>query len=249
MTIQINRGESIAGMDAKALRDFLRKFHTGFDKDSMIRDLKLTPRRAARVIRSLLQEQYIEFDQNRANMAGSMSWYTVTGRGRDLIRASAARRVTRSTAQQVLTAFMERVHDVNRDSHYLCKVTKVVIFGSFLKDTDRLGDVDLAVELDYRVPRDRDLWKVVQEYARDSGRNFPTFVAEQAWPIHEVKLALKARKRTLRIESWYSFTQMEKTSDFRYKVLLGDEEVIRRELEEAERERRETPQKIDRMAD
>ena len=53
------------------------------------------------------------------------------------------------------------------------------------------------------------------------------------------KVVLKARKRTLRIESWYSFTQMEKTPDFSYEVLLGDKEAVRRDLEEAERERNE----------
>jgi len=241
MTIQINRGQSIAGMDAKALRDFLRKFYTGFDKDSMIRDLKLTARRAARVIRALLQEQYIEFD--RTSTVRAESWYYVTKKGKELMRASAARRVTRGTARLALRAFMERVHEVNRDSRYLCKVTKVAVFGSFLKDVDRLGDVDVAVETDYRIPRNENLWKVVQEYARDSGRQFSTFLAEQAWPMREVKLALKARKRTLRIESWYSFTQMEKTSDFRYKVLLGGDKAIRRELEEAERERKENSTK------
>jgi len=203
----------------------------------MIRDLKLTARRAVRVISALLQEQYIEFD--RTSTVRAESWYNVTKKGKELMRASAAKRVTRGTAHLALRAFMERVHEVNRNPHYLCKVTKVVVFGSFLKDIDRLGDVDLAVETDYRVPRDKNLWKVVQEYAQNSGRHFSTFDAEQAWPIREVKLALKARKRTLRIESWYSFIRMEKTPDFTYKVLLGDEKAIRRELEEAERERRE----------
>ena len=61
--------------------------------------------------------------------------------------------------------------------------------------------------------------------------------------MREVKLALKARKRTVRIESWYSFTRMEKISDFRYEVLLGDEKAIRSELEEAERESREASTK------
>ena len=239
MTVQINPGQSIAGMDAKALRDFLRKFHTGFDKDLMIRDLKVTASQAARVIRGLLQEQYIEFGQSRPNTVSSMSWYNVTRKGRDLMRASAARRVTRNTAHQALTGFMERVHAVNRDSRYLCKVTKVVVFGSFLKKIDRLGDVDVAVGVEYRIPRDKSLWKVVQNYAWESGRHFATFEAEQAWPIREAMLVLKARKRTLRIQSWYSFTRMEKTPDFDYEVLLGDKNAIRRDLEEAKRERTE----------
>src|SRR5690348_14925450 len=108
MTIRINPGQLIAGVDAKVLRDFLRKFQKGFDKDLMIRDLKLTASRAALVICALLQEQYIEFGESQTNTS-SMSWYNVTGKGRDLMRASAAMRVTRSTAHQALTAFIQRV--------------------------------------------------------------------------------------------------------------------------------------------
>jgi hypothetical protein len=78
-----------------------------------------------------------------------------------------------------------------------------------------------------------------QKYACDSGRHFATLEAEQAWPVREVTLVLKARRRTLRIQSWYSFTRMEKVPDFTYEVLLGDKNALRCDLEEPEQERNE----------
>lgn len=248
MTMQIKGGLLIAGFDAKALRDFLRKCHTGFYQDRMIRDLKVSAWKAARIIGALLREQYIEPEERWRKTVRAMQWYRATKKGKELMRASAAMPVTRKTAQMSLDAFMRRVNEVNRDPRYLCFITKVVVFGSFLKNVDRLGDVDVAVDMDYRIPRDKNLWKAVQKYAEDSGRNFQTFEAEHAWPMREIKLLLKARKRTIRIESWYSFTQMEKTPDFRYEVLLGDDKAIRSELEEAERERKEDSTKNHRMA-
>jgi hypothetical protein len=44
-------------------------------------------------------------------------------------------------------------------------------------------------------------------------------------------LALKARKRTISVQPWSSFIGMEKDTEFKYRVLLGDAESIRAELE------------------
>jgi hypothetical protein len=54
------------------------------------------------------------------------------------------------------------------------------------------------------------------------------------WAQDEVILALKARKRTISIQPWYSFVGMERNRDFRYQVLLGDADGVLAELEEAE---------------
>ena len=44
--------------------------------------------------------------------------------------------------------FLGRVERVNNDPYFLGKVTRVVLFGSMLKpETERLSDIDLAVEL------------------------------------------------------------------------------------------------------
>jgi hypothetical protein len=240
MTMEIKAGQRIAGLTAKALRDFLRKFHTGFSQDWMVKDLEVSVWKATRIIRALLRDEYIEPEPDRPTTIRSLCWYRPTMRGQELIRASAARRVTRKTAQMALDAFMQRVHQVNRDPRYLCTITKVAAFGSFLTEVDRLGDVGVAVEVDYRIPKGKNLWRIFQKHALESGRNFPTLEAEQAWPRREVMLVLKARKRTLRLQSWYSFTQMEKAADFRYEVLLGDKAAISRDLEEAERERKDS---------
>ena len=235
--MQIRGGQVIAGLNAKVLRDFLRKCHTGFSQDRIIKDLKVSTRQAARIISTLLREGYIEAAHTGSQTICARRWYCATTKGKELMRASAASRVSRKTAQMTLDAFMRRVNEVNRDPRYLCFITQVVVFGSFLKNVDKLGDVDVAVDIHYRIPRDENLWKAVRKYAEDSGCSFPTFEAEQSWPIREIKLLLKARKRTIRIESWYSFTEMEKTPDFKYEVLLGDKSAIRNELEKAERER------------
>jgi predicted nucleotidyltransferase len=62
--------------------------------------------------------------------------------------ATAAKRLTRATAERALAAFMERVARVNSDPYFLGQVTRVALFGSMLNpDTDRPSDIDLAVEI------------------------------------------------------------------------------------------------------
>ena len=62
--------------------------------------------------------------------------------------ATAAKRLTRATAERALATFMERVARVNSDPYFLGQVTRVALFGSMLNpDTDRPSDIDLAVEI------------------------------------------------------------------------------------------------------
>lgn len=61
--------------------------------------------------------------------------------------ATAAKPITRRTADYTLSQLLERVNQVNRDERFLAKVTKVVALGSYLRaDVDRLSDLDIAVE-------------------------------------------------------------------------------------------------------
>lgn len=131
-----------------------------------------------------------------------------------------------------LSEFIKRVQLVNSNRNYLYSVRRFAVFGSFLQDGDRLGDVDVAVDLNSRVVFDREhKWvELFQQRARDSGRSFSSFEEELFWPRREVLLALKSRKRSISIQSWRSFLEMEKAKNFRYKVLLGDANEIRREL-------------------
>lgn len=93
-----------------------------------------------------------------------------------------------------------------------------VVFGSFLQQRDRLGDVDVAVDLKSRVVFDKEhKWvELFQQYARDSGRSFSTFEEKIFWPRREVLLVLKSRKRSISVQPWYSFLEMEKAQNLEF---------------------------------
>lgn len=136
-----------------------------------------------------------------------------------------------------LDEFMERVRRVNQNPALLYSVFRVVVFGGFLRGSERLGDVDVAIDLAPRVPLTGNWVERFRQHAQTSGRCFRTFEEEIDWPRRELILALKARKRSISIQSWFSFIEMEKSAGFRYKVLLGNPREIHGELVGADRER------------
>jgi predicted nucleotidyltransferase len=84
--------------------------------------------------------------------AGRGIW-TMTQAGVTFSAATAAKQVTRATAERALSEFLERVTEVNQNPYFLAKVTTVVLFGSMLKpEVERLSDVDVAVELARKEP-------------------------------------------------------------------------------------------------
>jgi hypothetical protein len=63
-------------------------------------------------------------------------------------------------------------------------------------------------------------------YAKESGRQFGSFIDQLYWAELEIYQVLKARQRTLSIQPWHSFVGMEKRKDFQYKVMLGNADKI-----------------------
>ncbi len=184
----------------------VRKLLKGVDNESdwgkkhVTSLLEISPQKANRLLQELERRGYIE----RSRIYEREQLWQKTLKGSTLGLASAAKPVTRKTANRVYFEFMERVKQVNNDPRFLMKVKKVVVFGSYLGDSPKLNDIDIAVELDWKEDHPRFVGKerpqAVLDYAHKAekkGRRFGTFIDRIAWPEDEVKLYLKSRSRTL----------------------------------------------------
>lgn len=236
MSLNLKALQPIAGEDPKSIRDILRRCHGSLDESWLRKALGFSDEKSRQLASGLLQAGYFHEIQVNGDGRTGGPLYEVTPKGRDLMRASAARRIRRTTAKSALAEFMDRVHLINKDCGYLYSVTRAVLFGSMLRRNKRLGDVDVAVDLKPRIPLRGNWVELFRQHAWSSGRSFRTFDEEIDWPRREVILALKARKRSLSIHSWFAFIEMERPPDFQYKVLLGDTRQIRGELLRSEQE-------------
>jgi hypothetical protein len=172
------------------------------------------------LIKGLLAEGLIE-------AAGRGAW-KVTQAGRTLSSATAAKWITRATAEKALQQFLGRVERVNNDPYFLGKVTRVLLFGSMLKpEVERLSEVYLAVELaskeaDFDCARVTNYERV--EKLASQGHRFRNFVELEGCWYWEVFGFLKGYSRVIVLADYAAEKPFVLTVPHRF--LIGQPEQI-----------------------
>jgi predicted nucleotidyltransferase len=204
--MRIDAKDKIAAVEILKVRDFLRRVNNTdeWEDNFVVHRLKISPKKANRLINELNRKGYIE----PIRIYEQKQFYRKTLKGSTLGLASAAKPVTRNTANRIFSEFMDRVKQVNSDPSYLVKVKKVLVFGSYLTDAIRINDIDVAVELTWKenhpMVLNEDKAQLALDLsimAEDKGKKFSSFIDRLEWPEHEVRLFLKSRSRTLSIHS------------------------------------------------
>jgi len=205
------------------VRGFLRRFERGFFMHSAAESfMQLNSRQAAEFINDLVALELIE----PTEPFGSKAAFQVATRGHAFTNATAAKPISRGTAERVLREFVDRVNAVNASKEYAFVVTSAVLFGSMLSCVDRLGDVDVAIDLRPRISdsaRFRKQCDRRRHLAEEQGRAFPSVFEWATWPQKEVVLRLKARCRSL---SLHEFDQVIGMENLCYRILVGDASLI-----------------------
>jgi hypothetical protein len=218
--LRITTNQDIAGYPGRKVRNFIKSYRSGgFFRQAAAAALDLSPGAAATLLLKLVDLGLIEEVERRID--GELI-FQATNYGRALANASAAKPIYRKTGDRVLEQFLERVHTVNATSKYLYCVEAVVLFGSMLSDVERLGDVDVAIDLQPKVTEETSFqeWCMARRrVAEAEGRSFRTTFEWATWPKLEILLLLKARSRSLSLHELQQLTGMTNVS---YDVLLGD---------------------------
>jgi hypothetical protein len=221
--MRIVHDEMIGGYPVLGVRDFLRRYRLAdFHIEAAEDALGLSPRTAIIFTNKLKGLGFIEeldkWDGRRV--------FRLTIKGQASANASGARPIHRKTAERILEQFLERVQLVNLTQEYVYRVEHVVLFGSMLSDVDRLGDVDVAVNLAPKVSQSSEFreWHAARiRAAQLKGRCFHTALERAYWPMNEVHLLLKAKSRSL---SLHELAQIKHLPNLPYRVLLGVPEQL-----------------------
>jgi predicted nucleotidyltransferase len=198
--LRINSKDIIAGQPILKIRKLCRYIGGGtWEKEwliNLITEVVQVDLNTAKEIFDVLKEQgFIE-----QKKIGKQKLWINTIKGNSLAMASAAKPILRKTAEIKLRDFMDRVKQVNENDYYLFKVRKVILFGSYLGSSDKLGDIDIAIEL---VPKEQDPDKhivLTQQRAQEAinqGRSFSTLLDQLFWARNEVRRFLKSRSRSI----------------------------------------------------
>jgi predicted nucleotidyltransferase len=198
--MRIDKNQKIAGIPAITVRDFLAKVKDRlFAGSDAIRFLKTDAQTVTAVLAELHSCEYIE----QHDLKTETVW-EVTTAGRTFSMASAAKPILRKTANKKIQEFLDRVEIVNSSNHYIYEVVKVVVFGSYLSEQDKINDIDIGVALE-RKTTDRAVFEEMSEQcirqAEQGGRYFRTHIERIYWPERETHLFLKSRSRSISLHS------------------------------------------------
>ncbi|MGD0499472.1 MAG: nucleotidyltransferase domain-containing protein [Bryobacteraceae bacterium] len=197
--MRIDPSGALGGFPVLLVRKVLRRLndYLHWDADAVRQIAGIGPEQVADFIKALQKAGLA-----KANRGRDSGTWTTTQLARSFGAASAAKPITRQTAERVLQGFLERVDQVNSDPYYLARVSQAVLFGSYLRpELDRLGDIDIAVELrpkesDYEQVREANERRLADLEARGQ-RVAGGFLARETWWWREVLRFLKARSRAI----------------------------------------------------
>jgi len=210
----------VGGYPALLVRKLVRGLNNRlyWDLETVQRILSLGPNEASGLVKALEAAGLAKVNRGK----GPKTW-TTTQLAQSFGSATAAKPITRRTAEAALAQFLERVERVNNDDHFLARVTRVVLFGSYLRaEADRLGDVDVGVELQ---PKESDRKRLresnyqrVAELER-KGHRFNRALDREVWWYLEAFRFLKGKSRSISLLDYR--TEREFVDRVPHKVLFS----------------------------
>lgn len=190
--MRLSKTDLIGGLPAAAAREIMRHYQSedGPYQAGRILDKHGIDTPPAEVLTKLTGLGYLETGSYRGD-AGP--WWVTTVLGNSLGMASFGKPISRATADRLLEEIIGRAKAYNADPGKLMYVSSLTVFGSYLDDLDRLGDLDVGLAFGRRTSDPA----ASRRYARASGRFFNSFIDELFWPQQELFLHLKNRSTAI----------------------------------------------------
>jgi predicted nucleotidyltransferase len=145
--------------------------------------------------------------------------WKVTAKAKEL-QSESRGRLTRVKADGLVGELLARVRTINQDSKYAFKIDSVVLFGSYLSNRDRIGDVDVAIALRPRLQK-KEAQEALEEAARARGPRSRNIVDDLFRPRREVQQAVKAKSSWLDVREISELEDVLHRSSVAYKVVYG----------------------------
>jgi hypothetical protein len=188
----ISKTDTIAGVDARTMRDALRRPGGYITAEDIAPRLQTSLKKTKEIIAALEQDGYL--DKVRES-----TWRTSV-KGQALVMAS-LRGTPRAAAERQLSELIERAEQINADDRYAYSVERLVLFGSLLDpDRQEVGDVDVwyTVVGKWKSPDEaRQMHQNSVHRAEAAGRSFRGFSDRLSWPQQEVMLKLQNRSKVI----------------------------------------------------
>ena len=160
----------------------------------------LNKERTKELIDALLSEGYIEAAKKKGK-------YQLTIKGQALCVARYTNPLNKEKADKLFKEFMERVEEINSNEFYLYRVSKIVLFGSYIdpEKTD-YSDIDIAFELSRKAKSHEEFMEMDEQRIKEAelaGKSFPSFFDQIGYTERVVLLKMKNKCRYISLHRMY----------------------------------------------
>jgi len=218
--MQIHATDEVEGVPLLEIRALFRQAGlNGFlSARSIRRRLLLTKSKTDRLIAALRRMGLLEPIGDRREASSAEDEWQLSKEGVRLRGATAAKPLRRETADRLLSELLDRIKALNSDGRFLARVHKAVAFGSYIGNADRIGDLDVAIDLvrrepDFRKHAEANNRRVNEEFER--GRRFDSILDQLFWWQREAMLFLRDRRRGLSLQDYAPIREIVDASPHR----------------------------------
>lgn len=154
--MRVDPSEKVAGVTMRELRRVFRLLsgEGAFYVEWLCARLRLDAAAGDDLLRELMTCGFVEPYQSAIAGLAEPGRHELAMKGHALASARFGRRFSRETAARLIDSVKTRAAAVNADKWMPAYVGEIRVFGSWLSDSDNLGDVDLAVRLERRYAGD-----------------------------------------------------------------------------------------------
>jgi hypothetical protein len=218
--VQIHATDEVEGVPLLDIRALFRQ--GGLDgilsANYIRRQLHLTKSKTDRLIAALRRMGLLEPIRDLRGESAATDEGQLSKDGVRLRGATAAKPLRRETADRLLSELLDRITALNSDRRFLARVRKAVAFGSYIGNADRIGDLDIAIQLvrrepDFQKHTEANNRRVTEEFAR--GRRFDSILDQVFWWQREAMLFLRDRRRGLSLQDYAAIQKIVDASPHR----------------------------------
>jgi hypothetical protein len=179
------------------IRQVLRQFGPmSRNLPSVMATFRVDDQEAHRIVNRLYLAGYVRRDPASPD---GLQWCR-TPRGDELAQAGVGRPLSRARADRMLQGVLRRVADINRKPYFLCQVTAVGVFGTYVTDAPLIDELDLVVRIAPKPPAPGSSDDVFRPNRRLPYWRFQKLLPRHEWPHwreRHVELYLVGGKRSL----------------------------------------------------
>jgi len=188
--MKVDKNRTIGGAPLIKVRDLLRYMGAGRGGSGRTMTRKgIAERVGFDIADELVREGLLAVSEKERD---GKRCYGLTGASVRLANAKMIKRIDRAKADLYVAELLQRADDINANPDLLYRVKRITAFGGYITDAADLGDIDIAVELECKVPPEQRV-KANQARAKAPGRKSLSFFEKDTFGEREVDLLLKGR--------------------------------------------------------